>query len=154
MLVIFGLSIILLVLTFRKPKKVSLVSIMVTIFISLITLVIFSSLAHYEPAAWIWVVMIIIGAVLGFFWAKTTKLFPKDNRVMSQNSVVYLIVWGGIFALNQLITIVTNKPPDITMALLIVSTATVWGTNASVIQRYFKIKSSIESKSIGNMDIH
>jgi hypothetical protein len=69
-------------------------------------------------------------------------VFAQGNQVMSQNSVLYLGVWGGIFALNQLITIVTNRPTDIAMALLIVSTATVWGTNADILRRYAKIKAN------------
>ena len=141
MLIVFILSIVLLIFTFRKPKKISILSISITIAISLITLVIFSSLTHYEPPLWTWFLMAIIGIAVGMFWARTTKVFTKGNQVMSQNSIWYLAVWGGVFAINQIITIVTNKPPDIAMALLILSTATVWGTNGDIIRRYFKIRS-------------
>jgi hypothetical protein len=144
MLILFILSVLVLVLTFRKPRKVSLVSIGITIVISLFTLVIFSSLIHYEPSPWLWLLMAAVGIATGMLWARTTKVFVRGNQVMCQNSILYLGVWGGIFVLNQLITIVTNRPPDIAMALLIVSTATVWGTNADIIRRYSKIKRELE----------
>jgi hypothetical protein len=149
MLVVFILSVILMILTFRKPKKVSILSISITIVISLLTLVIFSSLTHYEPSPWLWILMVIVGIGIGMLWARTTKLFIRGNQVMSQNSILYIGVWGGIFTLNQLITIVTNRPPDIAMALLIISTATVWGTNAAIIRRYSKIRKELETTNSG-----
>jgi hypothetical protein len=140
MLIVFILSIVLLIITFRKPKKVSIPSIAITIVISLITLIVFSSLTQYAPPAWLWLFLVVIGIAIGIFWARTTRVFTKDNQVMSQNSILYLAVWGGIFAINQLITIATNRPPDVTMALLLISTGTVWGTNGAIINKYFKIK--------------
>jgi hypothetical protein len=144
MLVIFALSVIVLILTFRKPRKVSILSIAITILVRLITLVIFSALIHYEPPLWQWLLMAITGIVMGIFWARTTRVFIGGNQVMSQNSIWYLVVWGSIFALNQLITIVTNKPPDIGMALLIISTATVWGTNIDILRRYSRVKAELQ----------
>jgi hypothetical protein len=144
MLVLFVASVILLVLTFRKPKKVSIPSIALTIIISLVTLLVFSSITAYEPSFWMWLPMVAIGATIGWYWARTTRLFVKESRVYSQNSVLYLVVWGAIFAFSQLITIATNRPPGLAMALLIVSTATVWGTNSNIIKRYFGMKTSLQ----------
>lgn len=145
LIVVFIASVVLLILTFRKPRKVSILSLIITIAISLITLVIFSSLIKYKPPLWLWLLMFCTGIVIGWFWARTTKVFVKDDQVMSRNSIWYLIVWGTIFAINQLIIIVTKRPPDIAMAMLIVSSATVWGINGNVMMRYFQIKTGIQS---------
>ena len=57
MLVVFVLSVLLLVLTFRKPRKVSLLSICITVAVSLLTLIVFSSMTGYSPPAWLWLLM-------------------------------------------------------------------------------------------------
>lgn len=144
MLVVFGLSVVLLIVNFRKPKKVSVPSLIIAAGMSLITLVIFSLLIKYQPPLWLWLLMAVIGITVGFFWAKTTKVFIYGHQVISQNSIWYLAVWGGIFAFNQMITIITNRPPDTAMALLIVSTGTVWGTSGDIIRRYFKVKGGLQ----------
>jgi len=78
----------------------------------------------------------------------------RDTQVIHQGGPGqgpdFLLVpggWGGVFAINQLITIITNRPPDIAMALLILSTATVWGTNGDIIRRYFKIRGVLQPQS-------
>jgi hypothetical protein len=149
MMILFIASVALLILTFRKPKKVSVLSLIITVAISLLTLVIFSALIKYDPPFWLWLLMAVIGIAIGYFWARTTKVFIKGNQVMNRNSIWYLVVWGGIFALNQLITIVTNRPPDIAMALLIISTATVWGTNGNIMRRYFQIRGGLQPQAAG-----
>jgi len=140
MMCLFVLSVVLLILTVRKARKVSVLSLIITLIISLITLVIFSSLIKYAPPLWLWLLLFAIGVSIGWFWARATKVFVRDNQIMSINSVWYLVDWGAIFALNQLITIMTNRPPNIAMSLLIISTATIWGINGNVIKRYFKMK--------------
>ena len=149
MMVLFVASIALLVLTFRKPKKVSIPSLLITIGISLITLVIYSSLTKYEPPLWLWFLMAAIGIAVGWFWARSTRVYIKGEQVFSRNSIWYLVVWGAIFAINQLITILTNKPPDIAMAMLIVSTATVWGTNSNIMRRYFQMRGELQPQIAG-----
>lgn len=146
---LFVASLALLVFTFRKPKKVSMLSLVITIAISLLTLVIFSVLINYDPPLWMWLLMAAIGMAVGYFWARATKVFAQDNRIMSRNSIWYLVVWGAIFTCNQLITILTNRPPDIAMALLIISTATVWGTNASIMRRYFLVRGELQTLPAG-----
>ena len=143
MMILFIGSTVLLIFTFRKPKKLSVSSLLITIVISLVTLVVFSALTKYEPALWVWLLMGIIGLAIGLIQAKTTKIYIKNNKIMSQNSIWYLVAWGSIFALNQLLTIITNKPPDMTMALLIIGTTTTWGTSADIMRRFYKTRAGI-----------
>jgi hypothetical protein len=147
MLLLFAASILLLILTYRKPKKISLKSIAITAAVSFLSLLVFSVLSGYRPSFFLWLLLAVIGVVIGSFWAKTTQVFSTGDQVMSRNSVWYLVAWGAIFALAQLITIITNRPPEIAMAMLVMSTGTVWGTNGSIVNRYLKISTG---KSIGD----
>ena len=144
MLILTVLSAILLVLTFSKPRKVSIPSLLIMIAIGLVTFIVFASLTNYQPQPWIWYVMGITGIGAGIVQARTTRIYIEHNQVMSRNSVWYLVVWSSLLAINQLIIIVTNRPPDIAMALLIMGTTVIWGTNGDIIRRYFKSVNSMK----------
>jgi len=140
LLLVFVLSVALLVITFRKPRKVSVFSLILAIFIGLITFAVFSFLIRYHPSIWLLAAMGSAGLFTGMVWSRATRIYIENGQVMSRNSVWYLVVWGGIFAMTQLISIVTNRPPSIAMALLIMSTASIIGMNGSIIKRYFSAR--------------
>jgi uncharacterized protein with PQ loop repeat len=143
MLIFSILSSLLLILTFRKPRKVSLPSLFITAAIGLVTFVVLAAFAKYEPEPWVWIVTGLAGIGVGILQARTTRLYLEESRVMSRNSVWYIVVWAVLLALNQLITIITNHPPDIAMALLIMGTAVIWGTSGDIIRRYFKMRPAV-----------
>jgi len=143
LLIVFILSVVLLVLTFRNPRKVSIFSLMLAMVISLITLTVFSLLTHYRPSLLLMAIMSVAGILIGVVWSQATRLYIENGKVMSHNSVWYLVVWGGIFALTQLIAISTNRLPSAIMALLIMSTASVIGMNGRIIGKYLTAKSGI-----------
>ncbi len=89
--------------------------------------------------------MVIMGSAslgIGILWSQSTRLYVESGTIMSRNSIWYLVVWGAVFALTQLISIVTQRPPSIIMALLIMSTASIIGMNGRIMQRYFAIRSN------------
>jgi len=143
MLIFSILSSLLLILTFRKPRKVSVPSLFITAAIGLVTFAVLAAFAKYEPELWVWIVMGLAGIGIGILQARTTRLYLEESRVMSKNSVWYIVVWAALLALNQLITIITNHPPDIAMALLIMGTAVIWGTSGDIIRRYFKMRPAV-----------
>jgi len=147
MMIVFILSILMLVLTFRKPKKISLPSLAITLGISLLSMVVFSAIIGYSPSFGVWLLMALMGGTIGYFWAKTTNVYIESGQVKSQNSIWYIVVWGAVFALTQLITIVTNRPPPIAMAMLVMSTFIIWGTNGNIIRRYFRLQPTLAGQA-------
>lgn len=143
MMLVFILSILMLVLTFRKPKKISLPSLAITLGVSLLSMVVFSAIIGYSTSFGVWLLMALIGGAIGYLWARTTNVYIEGDQVKSQNSIWYIVVWGAVFALNQLITITTNRPPPIAMAMLVMSTFIVWGTNGNIIKRYFNLQPAL-----------
>lgn len=143
LLIVFILSVVLLILTFRKPRKVSIFSLMLAMVIGLITLTVFSLITHYRPSLLLMAAMAVTGLLIGVVWSQATRIYIENDKVMSHNSVWYLVVWGGIFALTQLIAIITNRLPSAIMALLVMSTASVIGMNGRIIGKYFAAKSGI-----------
>lgn len=143
MLILSVLSSILLILTFRKPRKVSVPAIFITAAIGLITLTVLSAVAGYAPEVWVWIIMVLAGAGAGVLQARTTRLYREEDRIMSRNSIWYIVAWAALLALNQLIIIVSNNTPAITMALLIMGTAVIWGTSGDILRCYYSMKPSM-----------
>lgn len=139
-LIVFVLSVALLILTFRKPKKVSLPALVLVIVISVMTLAVFSLFMNYQPSLLLLAATGIIGLVIGVIWSQATRVYVENGKVMSRNSIWYLLVWGGVFALTQLISVATNKPPAVIMALLVMSTASVIGMNGMIMKKYFAVR--------------
>jgi len=144
-LIVFVVSVALLVLTFRKPKKVSILSLLLVIVISIITLAVFSFLINYQPSFLLLALMVLAGLVIGVVWSQATHVYVENGKVMSRNSVWYLLVWGGIFALTQLVSVMTNRPPSVIMALLVMSTGSVIGMNGMIMKRYFSVKAGAQA---------
>jgi hypothetical protein len=140
MVLVFILSIIVLAFSFRKAKRVSLPAVFITLAVCFISLIIFSNLIGYQASFAFWLLMAVTGGAIGYLWARSTSVYLENNQVMSRSSIWYLVIWGGVFALNQLITITANRPPAAAMAMLIISTFIVWGTNGSILQRYFRLQ--------------
>lgn len=144
-LMVFVLSVVFLIFTFRKPKKVSIFSLVLAVLISLITLTVFSLFIHYRPSWLLIAVMGFAGLCIGIVWSQSTRVYVENGKVMSRNSIWYLVVWGGVFALTQLISIVTQRPPSIIMALLVMSTGTIIGMNGSVMRKFLSARSSLDA---------
>jgi len=87
----------------------------------------------------------LAGLFIGIVWSKSTQVYVENGKVMSRNSIWYLAVWGGVFALTQLISIVTKRPPSIAMALLVMSTGSIIGMNGRIIGKYFSTSSSLDA---------
>jgi hypothetical protein len=144
-LIVFILSVVFLIFTFRKPKKVSILSLILAILISLISLTVFSFFVKYRPSILLLIAMGLAGLFIGIVWSKSTHVYVENGKVMSRNSIWYLAVWGGVFALTQLISIVTKRPPSIAMALLVMSTGSIIGMNSRIIGKFFSVSSSLDA---------
>jgi len=144
-LMVFILSVAFLIFTFRKPKKVSIFSLILAVLISLITLTVFSLFINYRPSPLLLVVMGLAGLCIGVVWSQSTRVYVENGKVMSRNSIWYLVVWGGVFALTQLISIVTQRPPSIIMALLVMSTGSIIGMNGRIMGKFLSARSGLDT---------
>jgi len=86
---------------YRKPKKVSLVSSLLSGMIALLSLgaLVFLGGIRIEPI--IGLPLLVLGLLLGFLRGQAVKLRWEDEVVISRNSILFLIVWGFSLALSQ-----------------------------------------------------
>jgi hypothetical protein len=139
--VLFVLSILIMLLTFRKAKKISPVSLVISMLVSVISLGIYSLFIPVHLAAAVKVWALASGILIGTGWALSTPLNLKDGLIKREGNVWYLAVWGLIFVVNQLTIAVTGRPPQIAMALLLSGTGIVLGNSASFIAMFYRLKS-------------
>mgnify|MGYP000873193281 FL=1 len=144
-LVIFILSVVLLIFTFRKPRKVSVFSLFLPVVISLITFAVFSFFINYKPSIALLVLMGGAGLCIGIAWSGATRIYAENGTVKSLNSIWYLVAWGAVFALTQVISIITQRPPSVVMALLIMSTGTIIGMNGRIAKKYLSVRATVNA---------
>jgi hypothetical protein len=75
---VFALPVLMLSLTYRKPKKLTLRSIGVTMEMSLLTVIFFSSIIGYQTSIGVLLLMAFTGGALGWFGACTTEGYIEN----------------------------------------------------------------------------
>ena len=139
-LILCAASIVTMILTFRKEKKVSNLTLMLSVCVSVITLFLYSSLLAVKINTGFFLLLIICGLLAGFGWSLTTSLTMQEGEIKKKGNIGYLIIWGLIFIINQLITVFTGRPPQIAILMLILSTGLVVGNNGLLLMRCLHLK--------------
>lgn len=137
------LTITTMVLTFRKAKNVSASSLAISMLVSGISLLIYSRILNADIGQITSIVVLCSGAMIGIGWSFTSRLMLTKTGVRRRGGLGYLIVWGSIFALNQLTALLTGRPPQIAMILLFMSTGLMIGHNLSLLIRAEKLKTEV-----------
>ena len=146
---LFVLSIMTMLLTFRKKKKIAPWPLVITILTSLITLWIYSLLLGVHFGGAITMATLIFGALIGSGWALTTPVRANKGIVEREGNLWYLAVWGAIFVLNQVVIMLTGRPPQIAMLLLLLGTGTVLGNSGSLIWQYYRARKMVTAPLSG-----
>jgi hypothetical protein len=137
---LFMLSIAVMFLTFRNSRRISPAGLAISMATSLITLFVYSFFLGFHLASLMKILAMLCGTTIGVGWALTTPARLNNGIVERTGNFWYLVVWAVIFVINQLITILTGKPPHIAMILLMFGTGTVIGNSITLITMFYKIK--------------
>ncbi|MCX6993992.1 MAG: zinc ribbon domain-containing protein [Kiritimatiellaeota bacterium] len=138
--VLFMLSIAMMFLTFRKAKKIAPAPLVISIIMSLLTLWVYALFLGIHFSGTVKFMGLLSGILVGIGWALTTPVRSNNGIVEREGNVWYLVVWGLVFAINQLAAAITGRPPHIAMVLLLLGTGIVLGTSGTFIARYYSMK--------------
>jgi hypothetical protein len=133
-------SVLIMLLTFRKAKKVSPLSLVISMFFSLLSLIIYTELLQVRLALLWWLAGLGAGGLIGIGWSLTCRLFVEQGLIKSQGNIGYLVVWGLVFGINQLIIIFTGRPIQIALLLLLSSTGLVLGNSSTILTRFYHLR--------------
>ena len=139
--VLFMLSIVVMLLTFKKAKSLSPKPLVISILMSLVTLWVYSLFLHVPVSGMAQGIGLLSGVLIGIGWALTTPVTHHNGIVKREGNAWYLAVWGVVFAINQLAAILTGRPPRIGMVLLLLGTGIVLGTSGTLIALYYRVTS-------------
>ena len=114
--------------TFRKPRRITFFSSLLSVLISLIMPVIFLVITGVKPDLRLSLPFFSFGLLLGFLRGVTMKLEFVGEEVVGRHSWFFLLVWGVSLALNQgLNTLNSSILTAAGLAVLFTSTGTQVG---------------------------
>jgi len=117
-----------MVFTFRKPRRITGFSALLSVFISLITPVIFLMLSGTEPDLRLLLPFFGFGLLLGYLRGVSMKLKFVGDQVVGRHSRIFLLLWGFSLALNQFLsTLDSTKLMAVGLTALFLSTGTQVG---------------------------
>jgi hypothetical protein len=138
---LFVFSIVIMLLTFRKARKISPLSLVISMLISLLSLGVYSFFikVHFTGTVMFWTMA--SGILIGVGWALITPVSLRDGMVKREGNLWTLAVWGLVLVINQLTVALTGRPPQIAMVLLLSGTGIVLGSSGSFIAMFYRAKS-------------
>jgi hypothetical protein len=147
--VLMVLSVAIMLLTFRKARKISPLMLSISVAISVLCLTIYSLILNVSMSFGLWMLALIAGGALGVAWSITNTLFNDAGTIKARGNIWYLAIWAAVFAINQLVTIVTGRPPFIAIVMLLISTGLVLGNTGGILRRYYHVREQVKNKALG-----
>jgi len=92
---------VVMLFSFRKPRRITAFSSLISAFISLIMPVIFLAITGVKPDLRLALPFFSFGLLLGFLRGLTMKLEFVGDQVVGRHSILFLLMWGLSLALNQ-----------------------------------------------------
>jgi hypothetical protein len=137
---IFALGILTLI-TFRKEKRISSLSLLLSIALTVLMLPIFVFLSGARLNLLVALPVIALGLAVGFLWGLTTRLYHKNGAVMGKHSLLFLAGWFGSWMLGQLLSLFGSAfLASLGLLPLFFCTGTQVGTNTNLLFRRLLIK--------------
>ena len=134
----------LMLLTFRRARRVTTASLLVPVLVSAAILVLYCVFLRASPSAGWLATALVAGAALGAIWARSHTLFrARDGGVRSQASLWYLAVWAAVLALNQLVVLAAGHASTVLVGLLVFSTGIAAGNGLALLRRVRILKAAL-----------
>lgn len=139
-LFLFGLGVVLMLLTWRKEKFVKPKWILFGQIVALLSLIVFTKLAHNPLGSQGWNLIFLGGLVGGYFYGRTVKVKQSERGIMMNYTLPYVITWGALLFLTQFLTISTGRVPVIVLGLSVLNTGLNLAMNGQVVWSYTRVK--------------
>jgi hypothetical protein len=99
-LFLFLMTVVML-FAFRKPRRITVLSALVSGLISLVIPFLFLALSGQPVDVWLILPIFSFGLILGYLRGITMKLSFVGDQVVGKHSILFLLIWGFSLALNQ-----------------------------------------------------
>jgi hypothetical protein len=141
--VVFVAATALVLLTFRRARRVTTASLLVPVGMSVAVLMLYALLLGGTPSTGWLLVDLALGTGLGALWARTHRLFrAADGGVRSRANLWYLAVWAAVLALNQLVAVVADRSSRVLVGLLVFATGIALGNGLVLVRRLRRLRAA------------
>lgn len=137
------LSVLMMILTFRKVSTVKPGALLVSLSITLLTLSVQMLVSPVLPPMAVGLLAFTAGGMIGFGWSRTRLFFVDANQIRCRGTAWYLAVWAGTFALNQLMGSLASGAPAAVAGSLLVGSGIVLGSTCEQLLRWRRISSGL-----------
>ncbi|MCJ7549021.1 MAG: hypothetical protein MUQ30_05000 [Anaerolineae bacterium] len=128
--------VVVMLLTFRKERRIGVASLLISIGLSLIMLPIFILLSGARLNLLIGLPLLAIGLLVGILRGFATRLYLKDGHVMGRHSLLFLAGWGLSLVLAQILNLTASRLlASVGLMPMFLSTGTQVGITSNLLLR-------------------
>ena len=140
---LFALSIVTMLLTFRKARKLSPWSLAIGAVVSVLCTWIFFALAGAPLSAAAIGLAIAAGAMVGIGWALTNLLFIDGEAIRARGNIWFLAVWALSLLMTQAATLAGGQTPYAVALVSFLGMGLAVGNSLGLLARYVRARASI-----------
>lgn len=137
------LSVVMMVLTFRKAKTIEPVALLLALAISVVGTLFSLWFGGRPPATAMVVAAALAGSLIGVGWSLTTLLFIDNMEIRGRGTAWYLVIWGLTFAMNQIGALVFGHVPSAMTLLMLASAGLTAGNTLGLVVRVQRVATTI-----------
>jgi hypothetical protein len=129
-----------MILTFRKERSVSSKSPLIAIGMSLVVLLVYWFIIGYSLSGWVLLLILLIGAGLGAWQGRNTKVWLENGIGKAQNTVWFLVIWAVCYGFNQfLVSLGQTLSLNVGIGAMCIGTGVVLGSQGYIFYRLSSI---------------
>jgi hypothetical protein len=132
---LFVVSVIVMLLTFRKARLLSSWMLVMSATISIVCTGVFFALTGAPASAPVIVAAIIAGLLVGIGWSLTNLLFVDGSDVRARGNLWFLAVWGISLALPQVAALFGGRTPYAVAVISFVGMGLAVGNSLGLVAR-------------------
>ena len=136
-------SVMTMILTFRKASTVKPGALLVSLSVALGALSVQMLMSPALPPVALNILAFAGGSLVGFGWSRTRLFFVDGAEVRCRGTAWYLAIWGGTFALHQLMSVLAGGAPLAVASSLLVGSGIVLGSTGEQFFRWKRISNQI-----------
>jgi len=140
---LFALSIVMMLLTFRKARKLSPWSLAIGAIVSVLCTWIFFALAGAPLSASAIGLAVAAGAMVGVGWSLTNLLFIDGEAIRARGNIWFLAVWALSLLMTQAATLAGGQTPYAVALVSFLGMGLAVGNSLGLLARYLRARAAI-----------
>jgi hypothetical protein len=143
--------IVIMILTFRRIRSVSIKGPLIGIAISTVTIIVYAIIVGTSLPIYVVMIIMVFGLILGLTQGNKTKVWlDKDNRKKAQNTIWFLVIWAVCYGVNQtLVVLGQSLSLSIGFGGMCLGTGVTLGAQAIILYKLIKLNDAVVCSHCG-----